>query len=192
MTYGPLVVMGVSGAGKSVIGEALATRLAAAFTDADSLHPQANVDKMSAGIPLTDEDRWPWLHLVGAELAAAHSNRTGASGTGANGPGLQEIGTNGTVVACSALKRSYRDAIRTMAPTTRFILLKADAEVLRERLTQRPGHFMPAALLASQLETLEALEPDEAGLTLTSEGGVASTVECILESLVSDGAEVRQ
>ena len=88
---GPVVVMGVSGAGKSTVGEALAARIGAAFTDADSLHPPANVAKMAAGTPLTDEDRWPWLKLVGAELST----------------GRQE----GTVVACSALKRAYRDAI---------------------------------------------------------------------------------
>ena len=151
-----IVVMGVSGAGKSVVGSALAAGLGAAFTDADSLHPKANVEKMRAGIPLNDADRQPWLGLVGAKLADA--------------------GPQGMVVACSALKRGYRDAIRSKAPETQFILLDVDVPVLRERLLQRPGHFMPASLLASQLETLEPLEADEAGLVITAEKGIEETV----------------
>lgn len=171
MSHHPIVVMGVSGAGKSAVGEALAARLGAAFMDADSLHPPANVEKMTAGIPLTDEDRWPWLHLVGAELAATRQN--------------------GGVVACSALKRVYRDAIRAAEPSTRFILLNADPAVLQERMTRRPGHFMPASLLASQLETLEPLEKDEAGLCLTSEGGIGSIVDRICAHLASEGTGAR-
>ena len=146
------------------MGTALAARIGAAFIDADSLHPAENVRKMAAGIPLTDEDRWPWLDIVGAELSA---------------PPQQ-----GIVVACSALKRAYRDAIRTAAPATEFILLSVDPTVLEKRLVQRPGHFMPASLLASQLETLEPLEADEAGMTLTSEAGVEETMERILADLV--------
>ncbi len=138
-----IVIMGVSGAGKSDVGAALAERLGAKFTDSDSLQPQSNVDKMSAGIPLTDEDRWPWLKLVGEELASADRD--------------------GVVVACSALKRVYRDAIRTAAPSTTFILLNVDLAVLQARVTSRPGHFMPPSLLASQLETLEPLDEDETG-----------------------------
>jgi gluconokinase len=130
----------------------LAARLGATFKDADHLHPLPNVEKMTAGIPLTDQDRWPWLSLVGAELSAPHDQ--------------------GIIVACSALKRTYRDAIRAAAPTTTFILLTVDTPVLEQRLVQRPGHFMPAALLTSQLETLEPLEADEAGIGLTSEGSV--------------------
>lgn len=162
---GPVVVMGVSGAGKSTVGEALAARIGAAFTDADSLHPPANVAKMAAGTPLTDEDRWPWLKLVGAELST----------------GRQE----GTVVACSALKRAYRDAIRDTEPSTTFVLLNVDPSVLQDRLTARPGHFMPASLLTSQLETLESLEADETGVMLTSEGGVEATAARIVDYLVS-------
>jgi gluconokinase len=156
--------MGVSGSGKTAVGTALAARLGASFVDADSLHPTANVQKMAAGIPLTDEDRWPWLRLVGAELLAPHDE--------------------GIVVACSALKRAYRDAIRAAAPSTEFILLSADPSVLEKRLVQRPGHFMPASLLASQLETLEPLEADEAGMTLASEGGIEETTERILAGFV--------
>lgn len=156
--------MGVSGAGKTAVGTALAARMGATFIDADSLHPSENVRKMAAGIPLTDDDRQPWLHIVGAELSAPHDH--------------------GVVVACSALKRAYRDAIRAAAPSTTFILLTVDAPVLEKRLVQRPGHFMPASLLASQLETLEPLEADEAGMILTSEGGVEETLEQILADLV--------
>ncbi|WP_458779796.1 gluconokinase [Arthrobacter sp. D3-16] len=159
-----LVVMGVSGAGKTAVGTVLAARLGASFVDADSLHPAANVQKMAAAIPLTDEDRWPWLDIVGAELS--------------------DPPPEGIVVACSALKRAYRDAIRTAAPSTEFILLNADPGVLEKRLVQRPGHFMPASLLASQLETLEPLEADEAGMTLTSEAGIEETTERILAGLV--------
>lgn len=155
--------MGVSGAGKTAVGTVLADRLGATFTDADSLHPTANVKKMAEGIPLIDADRWPWLQLVGAELSAKHEQ--------------------GIVVACSALKRAYRDAIRTAAPTTTFILLSVDTPVLAERLVQRPGHFMPASLLASQLETLELLDADEAGIVLTSEGGIEATTDRILATL---------
>lgn len=159
----PIVVMGVSGAGKTEVGAALAARLRATFKDADDLHPLPNVEKMTAGVPLTDEDRWPWLRLVGSELAAEHPH--------------------GIVVACSALKRAYRDAIRAAAPSTRFILLKVDPSVLMERLVQRPGHFMPPSLLTSQLETLEALDASEAGMTVTSEGGIEALVDQILANL---------
>jgi gluconokinase len=155
--------MGVSGSGKTAVGTALAARLGASFVDADSLHPTANVQRMTAGIPLTDDDRWPWLRLVGAELAAPHPH--------------------GIVVACSALKRAYRDVIRAAAPSTRFILLKVDPSVLQDRLVQRPGHFMPASLLSSQLETLETLDKAEAGMTVRSEGGIEALTDQILASL---------
>ncbi|MFF1255037.1 gluconokinase [Pseudarthrobacter sp. NPDC058329] len=161
--HSPLVIMGVSGSGKTEVGAALAARLGAIFKDADDLHPLPNVEKMTAGVPLTDEDRWPWLRLVGAELAAEHPH--------------------GVVVACSALKRTYRDAIRAAAPSTRFILLRVDPSVLKERLVQRPGHFMPVSLLTSQLETLEALETAEAGMTVISEGGIEAVTDQILANL---------
>lgn len=167
----PIVVMGVSGAGKSTVGAALAARLGAAFIDSDSLHPPANVQKMASGTPLTDEDRWPWLKLVGAALSAESPN--------------------GAVIACSALRRPYRDAIRAMAPSTAFVLLEVATPVLQDRMTLRPGHFMPASLLISQLETLEPLEADEIGLILTSEEGIESTADricCQLKSLHGPGA----
>ena len=132
-----IVVMGVSGAGKSTVGEALAHRLDVPFVDADDLHPAANVEKMRTGTPLTDDDRWPWLDLVGAALAAAEP------------PGI--------VVACSALRRAYRDRLRAVAPDVAFVALEGDPEVLAERLGARAGHFMPATLLASQLAVYDAM-----------------------------------
>ena len=158
-----IVVMGVSGAGKSTVGLALARLLAVKFVDADGLHPAANVAKMAAGTPLTDADRWPWLDLVGQALA------------GAPEPGL--------VVACSALKRSYRDAIRAAAPAAEFVHLVVPRGVLSDRVANRPGHFMPATLVDSQLETLEPLEADERGVVVDSEGGVEATAARALAAL---------
>jgi len=155
--------MGVSGAGKSSVGIAIAERLGVTFTDADSLHPASNVAKMAAGTPLTDADRWPWLDLVGHALADA--------------------GDDGLVVACSALKRSYRDAIRAAAPSARFVHLVVPRTVLGDRVASRPGHFMPASLVDSQLETLEPLEADEPGVVVDSEGGVEATAERALAAL---------
>lgn len=155
--------MGVSGSGKSTVGSRLAEELAVPFLDADDLHPPANVDKMAAGVPLTDDDRWPWLAKVGQALAAA-------SGTG-------------LVVACSALKRSYRDAIRAQAPGTVFVHLTGSRELLSSRLSHREGHFMPASLLDSQLATLQPLEPDEGGVTVDVGGSADDIVARILPPL---------
>ena len=134
-----LVVMGVSGCGKSTLGAALAARLGVAFVDADDLHPPANRAKMAAGVALTDADRWPWLDLV-----------TGV---------LQDRAP--VVVACSALRRAYRDRLRR-AGEVRFLHLAAPREVIAARLAARQGHFMPASLLDSQYATLEPPGPDEA------------------------------
>ncbi|HIW95897.1 MAG TPA: gluconokinase [Candidatus Corynebacterium gallistercoris] len=134
--------MGVSGSGKSTVGAALATLLDLEFVDGDDFHPQANIEKMSQGIPLTDEDRWPWLAEVGAWLA--------------NQP-------RGGVVACSALKKTYRDALLAACPRTAFVHCTGSKELLTERMGQRTKHFMPVHLLDSQLATLEALSPDEPG-----------------------------
>jgi gluconokinase len=151
------VVMGVSGSGKSTVGVALARRLAVPFVDADDLHPEANIAKMSGGVPLDDADRAPWLRLVGQWLA----DHQGSGG----------------VVSCSALKRSYRDILRSAAPGVVCIHLHGERDVLASRLGARPSHFMPAALLDSQLATLEPLQPDEAGGVLD----VAEPVEDLLE-----------
>ena len=157
-----LVVMGVSGSGKSTVGRAVADALDASFVDGDDLHPAVNVAKMTAGIPLTDADREPWLRAVG---------RTLADGSGDGG---------GMVVACSALKRSYRDLIRSEAPGTVFAELDGTRELLQERMI-RPGHFMPASLLDSQLATLEPLQPGEAGLRLDIAAPPAELVAAIVD-----------
>ncbi|HNP16641.1 MAG TPA: gluconokinase [Terrimesophilobacter sp.] len=142
-----LVVMGVTGSGKSTVGELLADELGIPFADADHLHSEANVQKMAAGHPLTDEDRWPWLQRVG-EVLREHEG-------------------TGLVMACSALKRAYREAILAVEPRTEFILLDGARELLEWRLSRRHGHFMPESLLDSQLATLEPLGADELGITVS-------------------------
>ncbi len=140
-----VVVMGVASCGKTTIGEALAGYFSVPFTEGDKLHSPANVAKMSAGIPLTDEDRWPWLAQVGAALQ----------------------GTSGHIVSCSALKHSYRKAIQSAAGRSiKFIHLHGSVDVLQQRIANRKGHFMPPSLLASQLATLEMPSADEAAVTI--------------------------
>ena len=158
-----VIVMGVSGCGKTTIGDLVARHLGVRFLDGDSLHPVENVAKMAAGTPLTDEDRWPWLAIVGRELAAA--------------------GPDGLVLACSALRRSYRDAIRAQAPGAVFLHLHGTREVLGSRLEGRSGHFMPAALLESQLATLEPLEADEPGVVVDIDAPVDVVVDQAMSSL---------
>ncbi|WP_017934808.1 gluconokinase [Nocardioides sp. Iso805N] len=160
-----LVVMGVSGSGKSTVGAALAQRLRVPFADADDFHPQANIDKMSAGIPLDDHDRRPWLDAIGDWLAAH--------------PG-------GGVMSCSALKRSYRDRLRHHAHGVEFVHLAGTPEVLARRMAGRPGHFMPASLLSSQLGTLEPLQPDERGVTLDVDQGVDDLVQQYVDQIAKE------
>ena len=155
-----VVVMGVAGCGKSTVGAALAERLDAEFLDGDSLHPQANIHKMASGTPLNDDDRAPWLAEIGRRFAASSS---------------------ALVIACSALKRSYRDIIRSADPSVVFVHLNGTRELLNARMTARPGHFMPASLLDSQLATLEPLQDDEAGIVVD----IAESVEDIVKEAVA-------
>ncbi|NYI46006.1 gluconokinase [Nocardioides aromaticivorans] len=155
-----IVVMGVSGSGKSTVGAALAQRLGVPFEDADDLHPAANIAKMSAGIPLDDDDRHPWLETIG-EWLAAHDG-------------------DGGVISCSALKRSYRDQLRAHAARAVFVHLHGTREVIARRQASRPGHFMPASLLDSQFDTLEQLADDEAGVVID----VDQTVDAIVQQYV--------
>lgn len=144
-----VLVTGVSGSGKTTVGSLLAGRLGWAFEDGDVLHPPANIAKMRAGIPLTDSDRWPWLRLVGEWMDAE-----AAAGRPA-------------VVACSALKRSYRDLLRAGRPWLRLVLLRGDRDLLVSRLAARHGHFFDPDLLASQLADLDLPHPDEGVLVLS-------------------------
>ncbi|RQR39348.1 MULTISPECIES: gluconokinase [unclassified Burkholderia] len=139
-----LIAMGVSGAGKSRIGEMLAERLSCSYTDGDAFHSAANKEKMHNGIPLTDDDRWPWLRTIRA--AIEEKQRAGET----------------AVFTCSSLKRSYRDVLRGTDTDVRFVYLKGSFEVLHERLKTRTGHFFDPSLLKSQLDTLEEPGPDEA------------------------------
>ncbi|MGO4533501.1 gluconokinase [Leifsonia sp. 2MCAF36] len=163
-----IVVMGVSGSGKTTIGRQLAERLGVVFVDADDLHPESNRQKMAGGTPLTDDDRWPWLDAVARTMTAELS------------------AGRGIVVACSALRRRYRDALRGgTGGAAVFAHLSGSADLLHARMAARPGHFMPPALLASQLETLERLEPDEEGMAFPVEDDPESIAGAIQEWFVS-------
>lgn len=178
----PLVVMGVSGCGKSTVGALLAGRLGVPFLDGDDFHPAANKEKMAAGIPLTDSDREPWLARIGQLLAGQEpagnepalrdaagkdSATLGFQGAAGSASGSEAGNYDGgtpvaPVVACSALKRSYRDLLRAAAPDVVFVHLAGSAATIAARMDARAHEFMPRTLLESQLATLEALEPDEA------------------------------
>jgi gluconokinase len=167
-----IVVMGVSGSGKSTIGSALAAQLGVHFIDGDDLHPRANVEKMSRGIPLDDSDRLPWLTDIGRTLSDHRAT--------------------GLVVACSALKRAYRDLIRWEAPDAVFVHADGPSETIRARLSARPDHFMPATLLVSQLHTLEPLSEAETGFTIDIHRPVDELVDETIRALRSgDHAEIQ-
>ena len=145
-----IVVMGVSGAGKSTVGQIVAARLGCPFRDADSFHPKANIEKMSRGEPLSDEDRWPWLNAIAAWIAEHR-----AAGTTC-------------VVTCSALKRAYRDIVTNgQSADVRLVYLKGDFDLIEARLRARKGHFMPPGLLKSQFDALEEPAADEHAITVS-------------------------
>ena len=157
--------MGVSGCGKSTVGSRLAQQLGATFLDADDFHPPHNVERMRAGIALTDAERAPWLEALAARLAAARA------------------ANEAVVLACSALKRSYRDALRRGAPALTLVHLTGSPALLAERITARPGHYMPPTLLPSQLATLEAPAEDERAITLDVAALTDDLVAALLRTL---------
>ncbi len=170
-TAGPatttVVVMGVSGAGKSTTAAELVRRLGWDFAEGDEFHPRANVEKMRAGIPLTDDDRWPWLRAL-ADWIGEHE-REGRS----------------AVVTCSALRVAYRRLLREGHPSVWFAHVSEDPALIRERIEGRTGHYMPASLLDSQLDTLEPLEPDEPGAVVSGSGSPEQVVDELLEDLAA-------
>jgi gluconokinase len=160
-----LIVMGVSGSGKSTIGEALAVRLSWFYEDADKFHPASNIAKMSAGQPLTDEDRWPWLRAIANEIDR-----------------ICEAGQH-AVIGCSALKRSYRDILVHGRNDVRVIYLKGTQKLIADRLAERKGHFMPPGLLASQFKTLEPPGESESPVTVSIDASVDAIVDDIVRQL---------
>ena len=144
-----IVVMGVAGSGKTTIAGGLAETFGVPFVEGDSLHPPANVKKMASGIPLTDDDRWPWLEAIGERME------------------VERVTGHGVVVSCSALRHAYRDCLRKKVNgTVQFILLDGSRELIGDRMKKRKGHFMPPALLDSQFATLEKPTPDEHAVIL--------------------------
>ena len=159
-----IVVMGVAGCGKSTVVEAIKEQLGYTLAEGDDFHPQANIDKMSAGIPLTDADRWPWLDVINRWMIARESLR------------------ENTVVSSSALKRSYREAL-SKDLNVYFLFLSGPGELIRKRLSERKGHFMPPALLPSQFEILEPLSPDENGVKISIEGSADDVARRAVEAV---------
>jgi gluconokinase len=160
-----IVVMGVSGSGKSTVAAGLVERLGWDFAEGDDFHPPENVAKMAAGMPLDDEDRRPWLRALAAWI------------------GEHEQAGRDDIVTCSALKRAYRDLLRDGHPSVWFAHVTVDAETLRERVQKRTGHYMPPSLLDSQLATLEPLQDDEPGITVAGAGSPEEVVDEILAAL---------
>ena len=158
-----MVMMGVAGSGKSTVGAALAPEIDGVYIDGDDLHPQSNIDKMASGIPLNDDDRAPWLALVGQRLAHIDAP---------------------TIIGCSALKRTYRETIRknaTSDPT--FIHLTGSRQVIEDRMSKREGHFMPMSLIDSQFATLEPPGPDELSISVDIDQEPGALVAEIIEKL---------
>jgi gluconokinase len=161
-----IVVMGVSGAGKSTVGKLIAARLDCPFRDADSFHPPANIEKMSRGEPLTDDDRWPWLQAIAAWIAEHR-----AAGTAC-------------VVTCSALKRVYRDIVTNkQSADVRLVYLKGDFDLIAARLAARKGHFMPPALLRSQFDALQVPAADEHAIAVPIDAAPEEIAERVMRRL---------
>jgi gluconokinase len=160
-----LIVMGVSGSGKSTIADQLAQRIGWTYEDGDRFHPASNVAKMHAGHPLTDEDRWPWLRAIAAEI-----DRVCRDGEHA-------------VIACSALKRAYRDILVHSRNDVRIVYLDGTQQLIADRLAQRKGHFMPPDLLPSQFRTLEPPGSDEDPVTVSIDASVEAIVDDIVHQL---------
>ena len=168
-----LVVMGVSGSGKTTIAKELAKRLGWPFQEGDDLHPPANVKKMQAGTPLTDDDRWPWLDKI-----ATWIDQRVADGKGG-------------VITSSMLKRSYRERVIGTKPGVRLIYLKGDKALIAGQMAKRKGHFMPTTLLDSQFATLEEPQPDERALVVPIEEGVGKMVDAAERALAQAGHQAQ-
>jgi gluconokinase len=160
-----IVVMGVSGSGKTTVAALLAGRLGWTFADADDFHPPANVEKMHAGTPLTDDDRWPWLRAIRAFIDERRAEGGHA------------------VVTCSALRRAYRDVVVGDVPDVRLVYLKGEHDLIARRQAARHGHFMPASLMASQFATLEEPGPDERPVTVSVAHPPPKIVDAIVQEL---------
>ena len=170
-----IIIMGVSGSGKSTLATLLGKQLDCPFFEGDSFHSNANVEKMRKGVALTDEDRWPWLDLLG-----------GAIGNAVRAEGV-------AVAACSALKRAYRDRLRIAIGTpVSFVLLEVGREELVRRLNSRPGHYMPASLIDSQLAILERPDADEQALAIDSTVPPATEADRVLHWLTDEGMTARR
>jgi gluconokinase/6-phosphogluconolactonase len=163
-----LVIMGVAGSGKSTIGDALARRLGWRYEDGDSFHPAANVAKMSAGRPLTDADRWPWLKAIAAEIERCR------------------LAGEHVIIACSALKKAYRAILVHGRNDIRIVYLNGSQDLVADRLGRRKGHFMPPGLLDSQFATLEPPSPDERPIVVAIDEPVEAIVDHILQQLQLD------
>ncbi|MCH1882373.1 gluconokinase [Agrococcus sp. ARC_14] len=168
--YPSMIIMGVQGSGKSTIGSALAERLNIDFIDGDDLHPKANKDKMASGTPLTDEDRVPWLKIIGQTIA--------------DGSAKGRV----TIVACSALKRWYRELLRSSDASLVFVHLVGDKDLLADRLAHRDHEYMPSTLLDSQIDTLEPLAEWERGIAISIEQPPAAIVDEVTRILMGRAA----
>lgn len=166
-----MVVMGVSGSGKTTVARALAERLGWPYAEGDDFHPRANVEKMAAGTPLTDDDRWPWLRALASWI------------------GEREHAGECSVVTCSALKRSYRELLRDGHPSVWFVHVQVDEQVLRDRVVHRKDHYMPPSLLTSQLDTLEPLAAEEPGVTVAGDAPPADVVQEVVADLQAHRAQ---